>query len=99
MAIRQNQHPEKPIKRQSCNYVCEGDNSVYLFKPVVKSKFVEGAEAFDALEFFGVPVHSVFEDGKAVAGCLQQNLLGGRVEVGWSTVDKLRGDDAGAGDE
>lgn len=53
----------------------------------VKLEFVEGAEAFDAVEFFGGPVYGVFEDGEAVAGRLQQDLLGRRVEIGWSAVD------------
>src|SRR5207245_10247446 len=45
------------------------------------SKFVERAEPFHAVEFFGLPIHSEFTHGQIIAGGEQQSLLRVRAQV------------------
>jgi len=62
-------------------------------------ELVKRAESFHAVEFFGFPIHGVFEDGEAVAGSLQQDLLRRWMEIPRRAIAQLDGDFAGAGHE
>ena len=46
-----------------------------------KSKLVEWAEAFDAVEFFGFPIHGEFQHGQAIGGGVEQFQLRGRAQI------------------
>src|SRR5437899_1024835 len=59
-------------------------------------KLIKAPETLDAVEYFGFPVDGVFEDGEAVAGRFQQDLLGGWVEIGRGVTAKFGGDFASA---
>ena len=56
-----------------------------------KSKLVEWAEGFDAVEFFGFPVHGQFQHGQTIGGGVEQFQLRGRVQIGRGFGGKLIG--------